>query len=77
MSRVLPAYVHVALGQMDAAFALLEEAYAVKDPLLIPIQAGDAAGGFQLTRERAAALRSDPRFDNLVRRMGLGGRTPP
>jgi TolB-like protein/DNA-binding winged helix-turn-helix (wHTH) protein/Tfp pilus assembly protein PilF len=71
VSPVLPAFVRAALGEADRAFALLEDAYAAKDPLLIPIQVFDIQGVLSLSEERAAALRSDPRFGDLVRRMGL------
>jgi Flp pilus assembly protein TadD len=75
VSPVLPALVHVALDQNDSAFALLEEAYAAKDPVLIPIQTGEVGGLFH-SEERVAALRSDPRFGDLLRRMGLVPRAP-
>ena len=71
VSPVLPAFVHVALGQMDSAFALLEEAYAARDSVLIPIQAGEIGGVLCLPEERMAALRSDPRLSDLLRRMGF------
>ena len=71
VSKVLPAYVHLALDERDRAFALLEEAYRARDPLLISIQMGTVGPFRYLTRERAAALRSDPRFGDLLRRMGL------
>jgi hypothetical protein len=71
VSPVLPAYVHAALDEKDTAFALLEEAYTARDPLLIPIQAGEVEPLLYLPAERAAALRSDPRFADLIRRMGL------
>jgi TolB-like protein/DNA-binding winged helix-turn-helix (wHTH) protein/Tfp pilus assembly protein PilF len=71
VSPVLPALVHAALDQKDSAFALLEKAHAAKDPVLISIQAGEVGGIVHLTDRRLAALRSDPRFGDLVRRMGL------
>jgi hypothetical protein len=73
---VLLAYVHAALEKKDRAFALLEEAYAANDPLLMPIQVCHIQGMLSLSEEHAAALRSDPRLGDLVRRMGLGPRTP-
>jgi len=76
VSPVLPALVQVALDQMDSAFALLEDAYAAKDPVLIPIQAGEVGGVLHLSQERVAALRADRRFGDLVRRMGLVPRAP-
>jgi TolB-like protein/DNA-binding winged helix-turn-helix (wHTH) protein/Tfp pilus assembly protein PilF len=75
VSKVLPAYVHLALDERDKAFALLEEAYRVRDPLLIPIPGG-TVGPLDLPKERAAALRSDARFADLLRRMGLVSRAP-
>jgi Tfp pilus assembly protein PilF len=73
VSPVVPAIVHAALGEMDTAFALLEQALAVKDPLLVPMRQADTPFGLRLPKELAAALRADPRFDELVRRMGLPG----
>lgn len=71
VSPVIPAFVHAALGEHDSAFALLEKAYAARDPLLIGIQNVDLPMGLHPPPERAAALRADPRFADLVRRMGL------
>ena len=76
VSKVLPAYVHLALDERDRAFALLEEAYRARDPLLISIQMGTVGPFLYVTRERAAALHSDPRFGDLLRRMGLDPRAP-
>ena len=74
VSKVLPAYVHLALDERDRAFALLEEAYRARDPLLISIQMGTVGPFRYVTKERAAALHSDPRFGDLLRRMGLVSR---
>jgi Tfp pilus assembly protein PilF len=71
ISPVLPALVHAALDEKDTAFALLEEAYAARDPMLIPIQVGEAGPFVHLPKERLAALRADPRFHDLLRRMGF------
>jgi TolB-like protein/DNA-binding winged helix-turn-helix (wHTH) protein/Tfp pilus assembly protein PilF len=71
ISPVLPALVLVALDEKDSAFALLEKAYAARDPMLIPIQVGEAGPIIHLPRERLTALRADPRFGDLLRRMGL------
>ena len=71
ISPVLPALLHVALDEKDSAFALLEHAYAARDPMLIPIQVGEAGPFVYLPQERLAALRADPRFGELLRRMGL------
>ncbi|HEY6548021.1 MAG TPA: hypothetical protein VI589_08940, partial [Vicinamibacteria bacterium] len=76
VSTVLPAYVHLALDERDRAFALLEEAYGARDPLLISIQMGTVGPFLYATRERAAALHSDPRIGDLLRRMGLVSRAP-
>jgi DNA-binding winged helix-turn-helix (wHTH) protein/TolB-like protein/Tfp pilus assembly protein PilF len=74
VSPVLPAMIHAALAEDDRAFVLLDKACATKDPALISIEVG-ALGPFQLaTRERLAALRADPRFDDLLRRMGRAPR---
>jgi hypothetical protein len=71
VSPVIPAFVHAALGEKDSAFALLEAAYRAKDPLLIPVPTLDTQFGLRLPDDRAAALRADPRFADLARRMGL------
>jgi hypothetical protein len=71
VSPVLPAFVHATLDEVDSAFRLLEDAYAAKDPMLIPIQILEAGGAVRPPKERAATLRADPRFGDLVRRMGL------
>jgi hypothetical protein len=76
ITSVLPALVHAALDQKDSTFALLEDAYAAKDPVLISIQVGEIGGIVHLTDGRLAALRSDPRFGDLVRKMGLVPRVP-
>ena len=83
VSSVYPAFVHATLGDRDSAFALLEKAYDAKDPVLISIQTMDTPVGLHPPPERAAALRADPRFADLVRRMGFprrdaaGGRSTP
>jgi adenylate cyclase len=75
VSPVLPAMIHAALGENDRAFALLDKACTAKDPALISIRVGDV-GFLQLAPARLAALRADPRFGDLLRRMGLDPRTP-
>ena len=55
------AILHVALGQREQAFALLEHAYAAHDKQLI----------FLGVEPEFDPLRSDPRFQDLVRRVGL------
>ena len=70
VSPVLPAMIHAALAENDRAFALLDRACAARDPALITIRVGDV-GFLQLASAHLAALRADPRFDRLLRRMGL------
>jgi TolB-like protein/DNA-binding winged helix-turn-helix (wHTH) protein/tetratricopeptide (TPR) repeat protein len=71
VSSVYPAFVHATLGEKDSAFALLEKAYDAKDPILSMIQIMDTPVGLHPPPERSAALRADPRFADLVRRMGF------
>jgi len=52
---------YVALGDKDEAFAWLEKAYEERTPLLRGIKRGYAWD----------SLRSDPRFKDLLKRMGL------
>jgi serine/threonine-protein kinase len=55
------AHVRAALGERDAAFALLEKAYARHSPGLV----------FLKVDPRFDALRGDARFDKLLRRLNL------
>jgi TolB-like protein/DNA-binding winged helix-turn-helix (wHTH) protein/TPR repeat protein len=55
------AIIHAALGENDKAFALLERAYSMRDQQLIWL---GIEGGY-------LPLRSDPRFQDLLRRIGL------
>ena len=55
------AWLHVAIGETDEAFALLERAYSEREPLMTVLKM-DA---------RFDPLRSDPRFDDLLRRIGF------
>ena len=55
------AILHGALGESNEAFAWLEKAYQERDPQLTYIKAG----------RRFEPLRKDPRFEQLVRRVGL------
>jgi TolB-like protein/DNA-binding winged helix-turn-helix (wHTH) protein/Tfp pilus assembly protein PilF len=77
VSPVLPAMIHAALSEDDRAFALLDKACGARDPALISIQVGEIGPLLNLTRARLAALRADPRFDDLLRRMGLDPRPSP
>lgn len=52
---------YAVLGQKDEAFQWLERAYQKRDPPLIFLKSGD----------RLESLREDPRFHDLLRRMGL------
>jgi TolB-like protein/DNA-binding winged helix-turn-helix (wHTH) protein len=60
-SPLVPASLHAALGEKDAAFAFLEEAFATRVPALSQIK----------TDGRWKPLRSDPRYADLLRRMKL------
>jgi len=55
------AILYGALGESNEAFAWLEKAYEERDPQLTYIKAG----------RRFEPLRKDPRFEQLVRRVGL------
>ena len=61
ITPIFGAVIHTALGDNNAAFEWLEKAFAVRLPLLSHIQADP----------RFAPLRSDPRFGELLRRMGV------
>ena len=56
------ARLHTALGEKDAAFARLEEAYRTRAPRLKDLK----------TSWEFAPLRSDPRWADLVDRLKLG-----
>ena len=56
------AVVHTGLGEIDEAFTWLERAYEQRD--------GWLAGHVKID-PRFDPLRQDPRFDNLLRRIGL------
>ncbi|MGB7068711.1 MAG: protein kinase [Pyrinomonadaceae bacterium] len=55
------AFIHIALGEKDEAFAMLDRAVAESDPLLLLLN----------VEPFFDPLRSDPRFHDLVRRLGL------
>jgi TolB-like protein/DNA-binding winged helix-turn-helix (wHTH) protein/Tfp pilus assembly protein PilF len=61
VSPLALAYVHAGLGERDAAFAKLEQAYDQRSPNLV---------GIKVDR-LLEPLRDDPRFAQLVRRMNL------
>ena len=49
------------IGEMEEAFAWLERGYRERDPQMV----------FLKTRVTFDPLRSDPRFDDLLRRIGF------
>ena len=57
------AYVYAGLGDKEQAFACLEKAYAQHEPLLVALKMEPLFNG----------IRSDPRFRDLLRRVGLPG----
>lgn len=61
VSAYLVAEVHAGLGDKDAAFRWLEKAFAERNDLLVELKVEPAF----------APYRSDPRFADLVRRIGL------
>ncbi len=63
----LPAMIHAALGEHDRAFELLDRAFEERDTFLMKLA---YAPFFE-------PLRSDPRFDALVGRIGLAPRPTP
>ena len=60
IAPMTPALVHVGLGEYDEAFEWLERAYDARATLLPSV----------LTDPRYAQVRADPRFADLLRRMG-------
>ena len=54
-------HVYIGLGDKDRAFAWLEKAYQERSYFMANLK----------VRPIAHPLRSDPRFDDLLRRMGL------
>jgi DNA-binding winged helix-turn-helix (wHTH) protein/Tfp pilus assembly protein PilF len=56
------AAIYAALGERDLAFEFLERAFAARDPMMVSINVDPAFDG----------LRPDPRFADLLRRVGIG-----
>jgi hypothetical protein len=61
ISPTIIAFIYAGLGENDQAFASLERAYEGRDFILVLLKADP-------TFDR---LRPDPRFSDLVRRVGL------
>lgn len=61
VSPNLIASIHIALGDEDAAFAILEKGYRDRAHEIVMLKAEPAYG----------AIRSHPRYLELVRRLGL------
>jgi hypothetical protein len=55
------AFVFAALGEKDQVFAWLEKAFRERDPYLLDLK----------NYHRFDPLRSDPRFNDLLRKIGL------
>jgi DNA-binding winged helix-turn-helix (wHTH) protein/Tfp pilus assembly protein PilF len=56
------AALYAALGEKESAFEFLERAFVERDPMLVSVNVDPAFDG----------LRADPRFVDLLRRLGLG-----
>jgi hypothetical protein len=61
VSPCLIAFIHAGLGQTDPAFQWLEKAYEERSAWLV----------YAKVDPKYDNLRSDPRFSNLLRRVGL------
>lgn len=64
VSPIELATIHAGLGEVDSAFAWIERGLAERDATLF----------WRLNTPGLAGLRSDPRYDELLRRLGLGER---
>ena len=60
-SPLVIALAHTGVGDKDGAFAWLTKAYESRDPQLIWIR----------VEPQLESLRSDPRFQSMLRRMGI------
>jgi hypothetical protein len=65
------ARLHARLGQTEPALALLEECYRNRDENLVWLYPESLS-----VNSPWASLRSDPRFADLLRRLGLGEEHP-
>jgi tetratricopeptide (TPR) repeat protein len=61
LSRYLIADVYATIGETDEAFAWLERGYRERDPIMAELKSNPVVD----------PLRSDPRFDDLLRRIGF------
>jgi hypothetical protein len=57
---------HVYLGELDTGFEWLEKSYSKKEPELLDIAFDPTFDG----------VRDDPRYQNLLKRLGLEPRSP-
>jgi serine/threonine-protein kinase len=63
VSPAMMAAIHIVLGDTEAAFARLEEAYEARDAWL----------AWLAVDRRFSPIRNDPRFQELLKRIGIGG----
>jgi serine/threonine-protein kinase len=68
ISPMMIAQVHQALGEYDAAFQWYERAYQARDHLLVVLHTDRS---FQLSPPGAADITADPRWKDLIRRIGI------
>jgi hypothetical protein len=62
------AQAHQALGDYDAAFQWYDRAYQSRDHLLVVLHTDRS---FQLSPPGAPAITEDPRWERLIRRIGI------